>query len=64
MPTEIRLQGHCDDRFSTVRDTFEAAFEAAFESGAELGASICVVQHAEIVVDLWGGFMDAGCSES
>ncbi len=60
MPTEIRLQGHCDDRFSAVRDTFEAAFE----SGAELGAAICVVQHGEIVVELWGGFMDAGCSES
>jgi CubicO group peptidase (beta-lactamase class C family) len=53
------IQGHCDDRFRAVRDTFEAAFG----SGAEIGASVQVVQDGETVVDLWGGFKDARRSE-
>jgi CubicO group peptidase (beta-lactamase class C family) len=49
------VQGHCNERFRSVRDTFEAACE----SGAEIGAAVCVVQDGETVVDLWGGFKDA-----
>jgi CubicO group peptidase (beta-lactamase class C family) len=57
--TAFQIQGHCDERFRGVRDTFEAAFE----SGAEVGAGFCVVQDGQTVVDLWGGFMDAARSE-
>jgi CubicO group peptidase (beta-lactamase class C family) len=39
-----------------VRD----AFEANFAAGRELGASFAVMLRGELVVDLWGGFADAG----
>jgi CubicO group peptidase (beta-lactamase class C family) len=46
-----RLEGRCDPAFSAVAD----AFACNFESGEELGA---------LVVDLWGGWKDAGRSRS
>ncbi len=56
MSSDPEVQGHCDDNFLAVRDSFAAAFD----DGAEIGAAVCVVQDGETVVDLWGGFMDAG----
>ncbi|WP_431854264.1 serine hydrolase domain-containing protein [Azospirillum sp.] len=35
-----------------------AAFVANFHERDEVGASLCVVQHGERVVDLWGGLAD------
>ncbi len=48
------IQGHCDDRFASVRDTFEANLD----SGKDVGASVAVVHDGEMVVDLWGGTID------
>lgn len=45
------IHGHCDERFSAVRE----AFEKNFEDGLELGASYAVSVEGEMVVDLWGG---------
>ena len=47
----MEIQGHFDERFSVVRD----AFEAHFAGGEELGASAAVTVDGEYVVDLWGG---------
>ncbi len=49
------IHGHCDDRFSRVRETFESGFAR----GAEIGAAVSVVRDGETVVDLRGGFSDA-----
>ncbi|MEU6883582.1 serine hydrolase domain-containing protein [Streptomyces sp. NPDC046712] len=49
------IEGHCDPRFSAVRD----AFEANFRTRDELGAAVTVQVHGETVVDLWGGWADA-----
>ncbi len=51
----IPAQGHCDDRFSQVREEFARNFA---ERG-ELGASVTVTVAGETVVDLWGGWADA-----
>ncbi|MFI0989572.1 serine hydrolase domain-containing protein [Streptomyces exfoliatus] len=52
---EAVIDGHCDPRFTAVRE----AFEANFRSRAELGAAVTVELHGETVVDLWGGWADA-----
>src|SRR5579863_8380759 len=53
MPLDT-VDGYVQDKFSAVRD----AFEANFASGADLGASFCATKDGEIVVDLWGGWAD------
>ena len=50
----VDIQGHCDDRFAAVAETFERNFA---ERG-ELGASFCATVGGETVVDLWGGHAD------
>ncbi|MFE4548548.1 MULTISPECIES: serine hydrolase domain-containing protein [unclassified Streptomyces] len=50
------VHGHCDARFSAVR----AAFEENFRDRGELGAAVSVTLDGETVVDLWGGWADAG----
>ncbi|MET9121351.1 serine hydrolase domain-containing protein [Streptomyces sp. NPDC004528] len=50
------VHGHCDARFSAVR----AAFEENFRDRGELGAAVSVTLGGETVVDLWGGWADAG----
>ncbi|MGW4673039.1 serine hydrolase domain-containing protein [Streptomyces sp. NPDC004324] len=50
------VHGHCDARFSAVR----AAFEENFRGRGELGAAVSVTLDGETVVDLWGGWADAG----
>lgn len=46
-----RLQGSCVPKFEAVLD----AFRANFAERREVGATVCVMQHGETVVDLWGG---------
>jgi CubicO group peptidase (beta-lactamase class C family) len=48
------VQGSCDDRFTSIRD----AFEANLASGEELGASIAVNLDGNTLVDMWGGWRD------
>ncbi len=50
----IPIHGHCDDRFSRVRDVFEANIS----NGTDLGAAVSFVLDGETVVDLWGGHLD------
>jgi CubicO group peptidase (beta-lactamase class C family) len=50
------VHGDCDARFSAVR----AAFEENFRERGELGAAVSVTVGGETVVDLWGGWADAG----
>jgi CubicO group peptidase (beta-lactamase class C family) len=51
----VPIEGHCDPRFSAVRE----AFAQNFETRADVGASTAVTIDGELVVDLWGGFRDA-----
>jgi CubicO group peptidase (beta-lactamase class C family) len=48
------VQGRCDPRFEAVR----AAFVHNFDSGADVGACVAVTIDGELVVDLWGGYVD------
>jgi CubicO group peptidase (beta-lactamase class C family) len=47
----MNISGSCEERFSPVRD----AFEANFKNGLEVGACVAVTVDGESVVDLWGG---------
>ncbi|MEV5355360.1 serine hydrolase domain-containing protein [Streptomyces sp. NPDC052693] len=49
-----RVHGHCDPRFTAVRE----AFEENFRERDELGAAVAVTVGGRIVVDLWGGWAD------
>jgi len=49
------LEGHCDPRFTAVREAFAENFRAR----GELGAAVTVTLDGETVVDLWGGWADA-----
>ena len=48
------IHGSCDQRFSALRDILSANID----SGADVGASVAVVHNGEMVVDLWGGWVD------
>lgn len=50
MTTEIPIHGHCDPRFSQVRDIFASKL-----ARDEVGAAIAFTLGGESVVDLWGG---------
>ena len=51
--------GHCDARFTPVRE----AFTANLDRGLDTGASVAVALDGELVVDLWGGSRDPEGSE-
>ncbi len=51
---ESTVHGFVADKFSSVRD----AFEANLTSGADIGASCCATLEGETIMDLWGGFAD------
>ena len=53
-PIEPLIAGSCQPEFDGVRD----AFRQNFVERGEVGASLCVVRHGEVVVDLWGGWID------
>ena len=52
------IHGHCDERFSGVKDEFARNFH----EGREVGASFAATIDGEFVVDIWGGHADAACS--
>lgn len=54
MTDSVEIHGHCDDRFSAVRD----AFAKNFEDGLEVGASFAATIDGETIVDIWGGWAD------
>ena len=51
----LTIDGHCDPRFTAVREQFFANFT---ERG-DVGAAVCVYQDGLRVVDCWGGHADA-----
>ncbi|MEU6091851.1 serine hydrolase domain-containing protein [Streptomyces sp. NPDC047085] len=51
---EAQVHGHCDPRFTAVRE----AFEENFRERDELGAAVAVTVDGATVVDLWGGWAD------
>lgn len=48
------IHGSCDRRFTALRDILAANID----SGADVGASVAVVWNGEMVVDIWGGWVD------
>ncbi len=55
MQATLDIQGECDSRFHAVKE----AFRRNFETYAEVGASLAVMVDGRMVVDVWGGHMDA-----
>lgn len=55
----MQAEGFAQDRFSGVKE----AFEANFANGEDIGASVCITKDGETVVDLWGGHADAALSK-
>jgi CubicO group peptidase (beta-lactamase class C family) len=55
MPAAAEIEGRCDARFAAVRE----AFAANFAAGREVGASFAATVDGALVVDLWGGHLDA-----
>ncbi len=51
----LTIDGHCDPRFTAVREQFFANFT---ERG-DVGAAVCVYLDGARVVDCWGGHADA-----
>jgi CubicO group peptidase (beta-lactamase class C family) len=52
----VPVNGWCDRRFAPVRE----AFVDNFVHRGECGAAVCVAVDASVVVDLWGGYANAG----
>jgi len=50
------VEGYAHDRFADVR----RIFEENIRDGVDVGASLSVAVAGELVVDLWGGWSDAG----
>jgi CubicO group peptidase (beta-lactamase class C family) len=50
----MEIQGQYEDRFKGVADVLAANLE----SGEDVGASVAVFQDGELVVDMWGGWVD------
>ncbi len=53
---DVPIAGGCHPVFAGVR----TAFAENFASRGEVGAAVCVIRGGEVVVDLTGGFRDAG----
>ena len=51
----MEINGHCDEKFSSVLPVFEKNF---VERG-EVGASFAATVEGEYVVDIWAGHADA-----
>lgn len=48
------VHGTCDPRFEKMREILSANIDA----GEDVGASVAVVHKGEMVVDIWGGWVD------
>jgi len=55
MGTNVLISGHCDARFTAVRE----AFEENFTRRGDAGAAVSLILAGETVVDLRGGWRDA-----
>lgn len=55
-----RIDGNCDARFVGVRE----ALRENFAQRGELGAAVAVIVGGQAVVDLWGGWANAGRSRA
>jgi CubicO group peptidase (beta-lactamase class C family) len=52
---KVIVEGTCRDQFAAVRE----AFVHNLETGQDIGASVAILVDGEVVVDLWGGSIDA-----
>ena len=52
------IAGHCDRRFADLA----AALADEITTGGELGAAIAIDIDGELVVDMWGGYVDKAMS--
>jgi CubicO group peptidase (beta-lactamase class C family) len=50
----VEVKGHCDEKFTAVKEAFIRNFEADLEVGASFAATV----DGKFVVDIWGGFAD------
>ena len=50
-----RVEGTTSDRFAGLR----AQLAGNLDRGEDIGASVAVIQHGELVCDIWGGYRDA-----
>ncbi len=48
----MKIEGYCDERFISAKQSFEKNFKL----GLEVGASFAVSLNGELVVDIWGVF--------
>ena len=55
----VDISGNCAARFSAVKD----AFAANFAVNGDIGACAALVMNGELMVDLWGGHLDAARSD-
>ncbi len=55
---DANISGYCAPGFEALA----AAFANNFKEHDEVGASLCVYQHGEKIVDLWGGYANAARS--
>ncbi len=58
----LRVEGQVLPGFEKVRDAFAANFGRG-DAYQEAGASLCVYRGGRALVDLWGGYRDAGQSK-
>jgi len=54
MTSVVEIHGHCDPRFTSVKD----AFARGFEVESDLGAAFAATVDGRFVVDIWGGYAD------
>ena len=52
------ISGTVQTGFEAVRDVFERNFT----EDVDVGASFCAIRNGEVLVDLWGGYLDRDCS--
>lgn len=53
---QIEIHGHCDHRFSSVKE----AFADNFRTRGDVGASFAATIDGRFVIDIWAGYADAG----
>ncbi|OWF35081.1 beta-lactamase domain-containing protein 2-like [Mizuhopecten yessoensis] len=53
-PEQAHVDGFVRDGFEKVRD----AFRASLEDGSDIGSSVAVYYEGELVVNLWGGWIE------
>lgn len=61
MAGNARINGHVEPAFETTRRAFEENFRREGDY-QEVGASLAVYHRGRLVVDLFGGFADTGCT--